>query len=218
MVDNHKQLFADKLGLLHGMTARFHMDKDATPKFCKARPVPHALKSKIETELSRLEKQGVIKLVEFSQCSVPIVPIVKGDGTIRICGNYKLTVNRAARTDAYPLPRIEDLFASLIGGQLFTKIDLAHAYQQVMLDKDSQLVTTINTHKGLYCYNCLPFGIVSAPAILQRAIETILQGIPYVCVNLDDILITGANTDDHFTDTGDCPDQARGSRDSLETQ
>ena len=124
---------------------------------------------------------------------------MKGDGTIRICGDYKQTVNRAAKTDAYPLPRIEDLFAFLTGGQLFTKLDLAHAYQQVPLDKDSQLVTTINTHKGLYCYNRLPFGIASAPAIFQRAIEAILQGIiPHVCVYLDDILVTGVNSDDHL--------------------
>ena len=95
-------------------------------------------------------------------------------------------------------PRIEDLFASLTGGQLFTKLDLAHAYQQVPLDKDSQLVTTINTHKGLYCYNRLSFGIASAPAIFQRAIEAILQGIPHVCVYLDDILVTGVNSDDHL--------------------
>ena len=81
---------------------------------------------------------------------------------------------------------------------MFTKLDLAHAYQQVMLDKDAQLVTTINTHKGLYCYNRLPFGIASAPAIFQRAIETILQGISHVCVYLDDILFTGANTNDHL--------------------
>ena len=53
-----------------------------TPKFCKARPVPYVLKSKIETELSRLEKQGVIKPIEFSQWAVPIVLIVKDDGTI----------------------------------------------------------------------------------------------------------------------------------------
>ena len=169
MVEKHKQLFAEELGLLQGMNAKFHIDKDAIPKFCKARPVPYALKAKIETELRRLEKEGVIRPVEFSQWAALIVPIVKGDGTIRISGDYKLTV----KTDAYPLPRIEDLFASLTGGQLFTKLDLAHEYQQVPLDKDSQLVTTINTHKGLYCYH-LPFGITSAPAIFQRAIEAIL--------------------------------------------
>ena len=65
------------------------------------------------------------------------------------------------------------------------------------MDENSQLFTTINTHKGLYCYNRLPIGVASALAIFQRTIETILQGIPHVCVYLDDILITGAN-DEHL--------------------
>ena len=78
---------------------------------------------------------------------------------------------------------------------MFTKLDLAHAYQQAMLDKNAQLVTTINTHKD---YNHPPFGIASAPAIFQRAIETTMQGILHVCVYLDDILIMEANTDDHL--------------------
>ena len=81
-------------------------------------------------EFTRLEKEGVIRPEEFSQWAAPIVPIVKGDGIIRVCGDYKLTLNRTAKTNTYPLPRIEDLFASLTGGQLFTKLDLSHAYQQ----------------------------------------------------------------------------------------
>ena len=64
------------------------------------------------------------------------------------------------------------------------------------MEEESQLITAVNTHKGLYCYNRLPFGVASAPAIFQRAIEIVLQGIPYVCVYLDDILITGTNTED----------------------
>ena len=67
-----------------------------------------------------------------------------------------------------------------------------------MLDKHAQLVTTINTHKGLYSYNRLPFGIAFASAIFQRAIETILQGTSHFFVYLDDILIMGANTDDYL--------------------
>ena len=74
--------------------------------------MPYALKAKVETELNRLEKNGVIRHVELAQWAASIVPIVKTDGSIRICG---LTVNRAAKTDSYPLPRIEDLFASLSG-------------------------------------------------------------------------------------------------------
>ena len=56
----------------------------------------------------------------------------------------------------------------------------------------------INTHKGLFRYNRLPFGISAAPAIFQRTIEGILQGIPSVCVYLDDILITGATEQEHL--------------------
>ena len=155
--------------------------------------MPYALNVKVETEL---RKNGVIRHVEFAQWAAPIVPIVKADGSIRICGDYKLTVNRAAKTDSYLLPCIEDLFASLSGGQLFSKLDLAHAYQQIPLDEDSQLFTTINTHKGLYCYNQLPFGVASASIIFQRAIYR--NHSPRYTSYLDDILITGANDDEHL--------------------
>ena len=55
-----------------------------------------------------------------------------------------------------------------------------------------------NTLKGLFQYNRLPFGISSAPGIFQRVMESILRGIPKVVVYLDDILITGANDDEHL--------------------
>ena len=53
----------------------------------------------------------------------------------------------------------------------------------------------INTHKGLFRYTCLPFGISSAPGIFQ---ETLLQGIPHATVYIDDILITGETEADHL--------------------
>ena len=123
---------------------------------------------------------------------------MKRDGTVRLCGDYKLTVNRVAKIDSYPLPRIEDLFAKLSGGKTFTKLDLAHAYLQLVLEEKSRTYLTINTHKGLFQYNRLPFGVASAPAIFQRTIETILQGLPNTCVYLDDILVTGETEEDHI--------------------
>jgi len=60
--------------------------------------------------------------------------------------------NQVAKLDKYPLPRIEDLFASLEEGKTFSKLDLTHAYQQISLHDDSKQYTTINTMKGLYHY------------------------------------------------------------------
>ena len=45
--------------------------------------------------------------------ATPIVPIVKEDGTLRICGDYKQTINQLAKLDNYPIPKIEDWYATL---------------------------------------------------------------------------------------------------------
>ncbi len=110
-----------------------------------------------------------------------------------------MTVNWETVTETYPLPRVDDLLASLGGGTFFSKLDLKHGYQQVVLDDESKQLVTINTHKGLYRVNRLPFGVVSAPALFQRIMETILPGISNVLVYLDDILITGKSLSEHLS-------------------
>ena len=136
--------------------------------------------------------------MDHSVWAAPIIVVHKKDGRFCICGDYKVTVNRSLDIDQYPLPKPADLFATLAGGQMFTKLDLAQAYQQLLLDKNSQQYTTINTHQGLYQYTRLPFGISSAPAIFQKTMDVILQGIPHVCCYIDDILVTGVNQQEHL--------------------
>ena len=109
-----------------------------------------------------------------------------------------MTVNQTAKLETYPLPKIEDLLASLAGGKAFTKLDLAHAYQQVELDEGSKKLVTINTDKGLFQYTRLPFGVASAPAVFQQTMENLLQGLKHVCVYLDDILVTGSSKRNHL--------------------
>ena len=198
ILEQNKEIFRQGLGKIKGVEANLHVDTQAKPLYFKARSVPFALKQKVEQELERLESQDVITPVPFSEWATPIVPVVKNDGTVRVCGDYKLTANKVSKTDMYPLPKIEEPFASLSGGQTFSKLDLSHAYLQVPLAKESQKYLVINTHKGLYAYKRLPYGVASAPTIFQHIMDNILQGLSGVCTYLDDILVTGKTADEHI--------------------
>ena len=153
--------------------------------------------ARVDAELDRLQAEGIITPIKYSDWAAAIVPVVKQDGSIRICGDYKLTVNRAVKLDTYPIPRLEDLFSTLSEGALFSKLDMSQAYNQLCLDEDSKAYTVINTHRGLFTYNRLSFGISTAPGIFQRAMEQLLRGLPGVFVYLDDILVTGKTPEEH---------------------
>ena len=87
------------------------------------------MKSKVEEELEWLEKEGIIEPVQYAEWVAPIVPVLKADGkSLRICGDFKVTVNKADQLDCYPIPKIEDLFAPLAHGKTFTKLDMSHYY------------------------------------------------------------------------------------------
>lgn len=80
---------------------------------------------------------------------------------------------------------------------------MTNAYNQILLSPESHPLTTINTHRGLFQYNRLCFGIASAPGIFQRAVEDLLRGIPGVCVFFYDILVSGSNAKKHNDNLGE---------------
>ena len=143
--------------------------------------------------------EGSLEPVDYADWAAPIVAVVKNDRkSVRVCGDFRMTVNSVSKLNRYPIPKVEDLFTTLERGKTFTKLDLSQAYQQLKLDVESRKYVVVNSHKGLFCYTRLPYGISSAPGIFQKVMEGLLQGIPRVRVYIDDILITGETKAEHL--------------------
>eukprot|EP00117_Sycon_ciliatum_P015218 scpid18577/ scgid6200/ Retrotransposable element Tf2 155 kDa protein type 1 len=184
------------LGKMNGVQIHLHVD-DGKPRFCKPRSVPFHIREQYEASLDKLERDGVIQKVTHSDWAAPTVPVRKPDGSIRVCGDYSVTINKCSKMDHHPLPTLDEMLTKLCGGERFTKLDLSQAYHQLELSPESRVYTTINTHRGLYEFTRLPFGVNSAVSIFQRTMENLLAGLPGCVVYIDDILVTGKTDEEH---------------------
>lgn len=192
-----ENLFDGQLGTFKMSKAVLRVKEEAIPKFFRPRPLPLAIKDKVEQEIEKLVNMNILEPVRYSEWGTPIVPVLKKNGSIRICGDFKVTLNPHLHVEQYPLPRIEEIFSKLYGGEEFTKLDLSMAYQQIELEDESRKYTTISTSKGLFQYTRLIYGLASAPAIFQRIMDTLLAGLEGVVVFLDDILISASSRELH---------------------
>jgi hypothetical protein len=123
--------------------------------------------------------------------------VKKPDGSARLCVDYSTGLNDALQLHQHPFPVPEDIFATLNGGQVFSQIDLSDAYLQVELDDESKQLCNINTHRGVYAYQRLPFGTKSAPGIFQEIMNKMLAGLPFATAYLDDIIVVSHSQEDH---------------------
>ncbi|RLJ22797.1 hypothetical protein DJ031_00255, partial [bacterium endosymbiont of Escarpia laminata] len=198
LLQKYEAAFKDSHQTVKIDAAKIYVEEDATPKYFKARPLPYVMRDMVDTELDRLLADDVIEPVQYSDWAAPVVPVMKADKTVRLCGDYKLTVNQVAKLDRYPIPKIEDLYAQLGNGTSYTRLDMRHAYEQIELHPDSRKYVTINTPRGLFTYKRLPYGVSSAPGIYQRVMDSLLKGIKNTMVYLDDILVTGKDDEEHL--------------------
>ena len=186
-----EDILPSELGTMKNEKAKIYLKPKSIPKFLKTRPVPYVLKNKIESEIERMVKNNILEPVNISEWATLIVPVIKEENSIRICGDYKMTVNQVSQLDNYPIPKIDILFAEISGCKKFAKLVLKHAYQQMLLDESSRELLTINTHLGLFKPTRLTFGIKSVTGIFQRAIENKRKGMKHTVVRVDDILVGG---------------------------
>ncbi|XP_036346773.1 uncharacterized protein K02A2.6-like [Rhagoletis pomonella] len=194
----YQRIFSADLGLCTTFKAEIKLKPDARPKFYKPYNLPFAQYDEVRDEIERLVKAKVLTAIKASEWAAPIVVVKKPKGGVRICADFKVTVNPQIEIDRYPIPRIEELFHKLQNGKFFTKIDLSEAYLQVEVSEEAKKFLVINTPFGLYQYQRMPFGIASAPGLFQRLMENVIAGIPHSAVYLDDIIVSGRTNEEHL--------------------
>ena len=91
-------------------------------------------------------KNVILVSVDVSEWVTPIVPVIRDDGWIRICGCYKLTANQVSQLDNYHITKKDTLFGEISGCPKFAKLYMKRAYQQMLLTESSCELPTINTH------------------------------------------------------------------------
>ena len=151
----------------------------------------------IEKEVADMEERKLIRR-SMSPWAAPVVIVEKKDGTKRFCVDYR-KLNSITKSDRFPLPRIDELLESFRTANWFTTIDLASGYWQVEVAEKDKEKTAFITHKGLYEFNVMPFGLKNAPGTFQRLMNYVLQDYigKFVAVYLDDIIIYSKTFESH---------------------
>ena len=177
---------------------------DASPKKQAARRIPFAARLEIARQLEEMQKNKTIKPSKSPWVS-PVVLVKKRDGTLRFCVDYR-TLNSVTKPDVFPLPRIFDLLDQLGKSRYFTTLDLMikSGHWQIKVQADSQEKTAFITHKGLFEFRVMPFGVTNTPAVSQRLMQQVLAGLQsesaaeFVSVYLDDVIVFSETLIDHI--------------------
>ena len=176
---------------------KIHIDETVPPVLQSPRRVPFSLRGKLEKKLDELVEMGVIEAVEGPTPWVsPIVIVPKPSGEIRLCVDMR-RANEAIIRERHPIPTIDEVLQSMNGSTVFSKIDLKWGFHQLELEEDSRKITSFVTHKGLYRYKRLMFGISCALEIYQHVIQQVLTGCEGAANIADDIIVHGRDMEDH---------------------
>ena len=175
---------------------------EATPRRQPIRRIPQAVRQEVATQLQQMQEDGVIQPSNSPWASV-IVLVRKRNWKLCICVDY-CHLNSVTKPDAYPLPRIDDLLDQLGSAKYFTTLDLASDYWQMHVADDSIQKTAFTMPQGLFEFHVMPFGLTNAPAVFQRLMSRVLNGLnppggpDFVTLFIDDILIFSRTFEDHL--------------------
>lgn len=195
LLQQYEGIFSDLPGKTTLIECQLKLQSDR-PINVKQYPLPYALRQAIASEVDDLLRLDIIEPSE-SPYNSPVIAVRKPDGTHRLCIDFR-KLNEVIADDAEPLPRADDLIASVGRKKFFSKLDLSKGYWQVPLSPDSKAMTAFTVGTGRFQFRYMPFGIKTAPAIFTKLMRNILADIPDVAYYFDDVLIASATWEQHL--------------------
>lgn len=170
LLQKFKPVFEEGLGHCTQLNASIKLQDNSSPKLFKPRPIPFSRLEATKIEIQRLQEKNIIEPVSFTDWAAPVVVIPKSDGSVRICGDFKVTINPCMKVNQYPIPNIDELLSRLNGGDKFTKLDFSDAYLQIELDDDSKPLTTISTPFGFFRYKECHLELPMLPLFFKKSL------------------------------------------------
>ncbi|KAL0820853.1 hypothetical protein ABMA28_005522 [Loxostege sticticalis] len=177
--------------------------KDDDPIYIKAYRQSPLQAAEIKSQVEKLLKDDVIQ-PSYSPWSAPVHLVPKkldatGEQKYRMVIDYR-KLNEKTIDDKYPIPNINDLFDKLGNSCYFSTIDLASGYHQIEVKKEDRPKTAFTTQFGHYEFKRMPFGLKTAPATFQRAMDNVLRGLQgeHCLVYLDDIIVFSLSLEEHI--------------------
>lgn len=167
------------------------------PKAFPPRRVPVRLLDQVKSELNKMEATGVIQRVtKPTRYVLPVVFVRKANGALRICLDPRY-INEHIQRVHFPLPKTEELFASLGGSRFFTVVDAHAAFWHLPIDPEASDLCTFATQWGNYQFKRLPFGIVDASERFCEVMHRLFAHLEGVLSLVDDFLIHGRTVQEH---------------------
>ncbi|XP_062557023.1 uncharacterized protein LOC134221870 [Armigeres subalbatus] len=182
---------------MQGITAKILMDPQVIPVYQPMRRIPVPLEESVDRKLDELLRRDIIEVKTGPTTWVsPLVVVGKTNGEPRLCLDLR-RVNEAVLREHHPMPSVDDYLAKLGRGRIWSKLDIKEAFLQIEIEEDSRDATTFITRRGLFRFKRLPFGLVTAPELFQKAMDEILSGCEGTVWYLDDVLVEGNNLQEH---------------------
>ena len=197
LLQEYSDIFCDKPSLMTQMEHRIKITTQQTICLPPYR-VPHAYHDAVKSELEEMLANNVIEDSKSEwTSSMVIVGERESDGTIRICVDYR-KLNAISETDAYPMPRIDDLINKVGGSCYISTLDLTRGCWQIPVAREDRVKTAFSTPYGLFQFRVMPIGLQRAPATFQRLIDRIIQGVDFAAAYLDDLIVFSSTFDEHL--------------------